>query len=200
MADPVGLAMSGMNRRQNANHPEDQEPSYNGPLKVELRLEQKALPQNRQMELFAVVELKQPNKDHDKKKFAGKKRSIEDGPAPAAAAAAAAATGTNNSTTDEELPEEEGGIEGVPMDLVCVLDISDSMCGPKLDSVRETMDYIIQHAMKETDRLGIVMFDSVAEVLLPLKNMTPENKSAAMVNVMRLASRAAPRTSSRPSS
>jgi len=173
---------------------EVQEPEYNeeldrtdGPLKVELRMEYKALPQNRQMEVFAVVKLKQPNKDQDKKKSAGKKRSIEDGPVPAAAAAAA--TGTNNSTTDEELPEEEGGIEGVAMDLVCVLDISGSMYGPKLDSVREIMKYIIQHDMKDTDRLGIVMFDSFAEVLLPLKKMTPENKSAAMVKVMRLASR-----------
>lgn len=68
------------------------------------------------------------------------------------------------------------GKKRVGLDLVMVIDISGSMSGEKIKLVVETLLFIIDE-LKETDRLCLVAFDNVSEILTNLTPMTEENKT-----------------------
>ncbi|KAJ3215675.1 hypothetical protein HDU67_000143 [Dinochytrium kinnereticum] len=52
------------------------------------------------------------------------------------------------------------------LDLITVVDVSGSMTGAKIDSVKSTLHYIVD-ALAPTDRLSIVKFNSSAQVVAP---------------------------------
>lgn len=68
------------------------------------------------------------------------------------------------------------GKKRVGLDIVMVIDISGSMSGEKIKLVVETLLFIIDE-LKETDRLCLVAFDNVSEILTNLTPMTEENKT-----------------------
>lgn len=71
------------------------------------------------------------------------------------------------------------------MDLICVLDVSGSMTGAKIQQVKEAMRFVISQA-DPRDRLSVVPFNSSAGLSLPLSRMTAQGKDAANVATVRL--------------
>lgn len=67
------------------------------------------------------------------------------------------------------------GKQRLGLDVVMVIDISGSMGGEKIKLVVETLLFIIDE-MQETDRLALVAFDNVSEILTSLTPMTAENR------------------------
>lgn len=61
-------------------------------------------------------------------------------------------------------------------DLICVIDISGSMFGTKLDMVKKSLIILIK-LMDENDRLALVLFESKAQVLCNLEYMTEIEKA-----------------------
>jgi len=61
-----------------------------------------------------------------------------------------------------EVSEEEAENTRPGLDIVCVIDISGSMNGPKIDLVRKTLHFLVSK-LTSNDRLSIVVFSSEAE-------------------------------------
>lgn len=57
------------------------------------------------------------------------------------------------------------------VDLICVIDVSGSMSGPKIELVRETMRVLIE-TLTPSDRLSIITFESFGHRICPLKAIT----------------------------
>ncbi|KAG2601973.1 hypothetical protein PVAP13_5KG534400 [Panicum virgatum] len=76
--------------------------------------------------------------------------------------------------------------ERAPLDLVTVLDVSGSMCGPKLELLKKAMDFVIDH-LGPSDRLSIVIFSSNARRIIRLTRMSDGGKVSAKRAVESLA-------------
>jgi len=61
-----------------------------------------------------------------------------------------------------EVSEEEAENTRPGIDIVCVIDISGSMNGPKIHLVRKTLNFLVSK-LTSNDRLSIVVFSSHAE-------------------------------------
>ncbi|GAV57974.1 zf-RING_2 domain-containing protein/VWA_3 domain-containing protein [Cephalotus follicularis] len=72
-----------------------------------------------------------------------------------------------------------------PIDLVTVLDVSETMTGPKLQMLKRAMRLVIS-SLGSADRLSIVAFSATPKRLLPLKRMTAQGQRAARLVVDRL--------------
>jgi len=71
------------------------------------------------------------------------------------------------------------------MDIVCVLDVSGSMTGHKIQQVQEATRFIIEQADPQ-DRLSIVAFNNAATRALRLRQMCTEGKNDANLATLRL--------------
>lgn len=65
-----------------------------------------------------------------------------------------------------------------PIDLVTVLDASESMTESKLQMMKRAMRLVVS-SLSSTDRLSIVTFSSTSKRLLPLRRMTPSGRRSA---------------------
>lgn len=72
-----------------------------------------------------------------------------------------------------------------PVDITCVLDVSGSMSGDKIQLVKDAVAFVISE-MQPNDRLSIVSFNHAAERHTPLKKMTAEGKDIVRQATMRL--------------
>ena len=63
----------------------------------------------------------------------------------------------------------------VPLDLVCVLDVSGSMQGTKITLLKDTLKYLVE-ILGDDDRISIVKFNSQASRLTPLQRVAEANK------------------------
>ncbi|GAB2250255.1 hypothetical protein Droror1_Dr00013614 [Drosera rotundifolia] len=72
-----------------------------------------------------------------------------------------------------------------PIDLVTVLDVSDSMTGPKLQMLKRAMRMVIS-SLGSADRLSIVAFSATSRRLLPLRRMTDHGQRSARRVIDRL--------------
>ena len=61
------------------------------------------------------------------------------------------------------------------VDLICVIDVSGSMRGPKINQVKGSLKTLIS-MMDPTDRIGLVLFNNYGTKLAELTNVTPTNK------------------------
>jgi len=75
--------------------------------------------------------------------------------------------------------------ERQPMDLVCVLDVSGSMKGDKIQQVKDATRFILEQSTSK-DRVSIVTFNSSAVRVLKLSRMDPQGKDSANVATLRL--------------
>ncbi|KAL6995232.1 hypothetical protein U1Q18_005367 [Sarracenia purpurea var. burkii] len=73
-----------------------------------------------------------------------------------------------------------------PIDLVTVLDVSESMSGAKLQMLKRAMRLVIS-SLGAADRLSIVAFSASPKRLLPLRRMSPHEQRAARRIIDRLA-------------
>ena len=69
-----------------------------------------------------------------------------------------------------------------PLDLVAVLDVSESMAGAKLAQVKRAMAFIIDR-LGPRDRLSVVAFSGDARQVIPLTRMTDDAKATAKLAV-----------------
>ena len=58
------------------------------------------------------------------------------------------------------------------VDLICVVDVSGSMNGEKIQLVRDTLKYLLE-ALSPADRLSIITFESYGVRINGLKAVTP---------------------------
>jgi len=72
-----------------------------------------------------------------------------------------------------------------PVDVVCVLDVSSSMSGRKIQLLKDAVAFVIGE-MQPSDRLSIVSFNHLGQRLSPLKKMTQEGKDVSQQTAMRL--------------
>lgn len=62
------------------------------------------------------------------------------------------------------------------VDLICVVDISGSMCGEKLNLVKKTLIYIMS-ILTDQDRMALIIFDDLGEKLITLKKINEKNQT-----------------------
>lgn len=74
------------------------------------------------------------------------------------------------------------------IDLVCVVDVSGSMQGQKLDLVKNSLRYIMK-ILGPQDRIALVDFHTRASVLFPFLRNTPENKEYLKSTILKLSSK-----------
>ena len=72
-----------------------------------------------------------------------------------------------------------------PVDLICIVDVSTSMSGNRLDLVKETLKHIVKE-MNDTDNFALVTFSSSSYFINNLTKMTEENKSIILDNIEKL--------------
>lgn len=92
--------------------------------------------------------------------------------------------GTLKAAPSSPNPEDQRA----PIDLCCVIDISGSMQGQKLDLVKQSLLFILQH-LDPRDHLSIVLFDTDVETLLNFTPMTSEAKARATFLIGQIESR-----------
>merc|ERR1719343_189233 len=80
--------------------------------------------------------------------------------------------------------EEEG--EREPMDVVCVLDVSGSMNGEKIQLLKDAVRFVIEDAQPK-DRVSLVTFNSSAARHHRLRRMSAEGKDEAIATTLKLA-------------
>jgi len=78
-----------------------------------------------------------------------------------------------------------GAEQRQPLDLMCVLDVSGSMTGEKLELVKKAVRFVIEES-HSTDRVSIVTFNSEAARPLRLCRMDVQGKSEAIASTYRL--------------
>lgn len=72
-----------------------------------------------------------------------------------------------------------------PLDLVAIIDISGSMGGPRLESAKNALSFIV-HKLTGLDRLSIVTFDDKATLLCHLRRVTEAGRAELEALVGRL--------------
>jgi Mg-chelatase subunit ChlD len=73
------------------------------------------------------------------------------------------------------------------IDLVCVIDISGSMAGQKIECVKKTMIKLLE--VLEGHRLAIILFDTVAELYMNFKIVNKKNYENIKLGIELIASR-----------
>ena len=68
------------------------------------------------------------------------------------------------------------------MDLICVVDISGSMWGDKLNLVKESLKYLV-NLMDEKDNFALVTFSTYSEIYIGLTQMTEGNKTEIIKDI-----------------
>jgi Ca-activated chloride channel family protein len=82
------------------------------------------------------------------------------------------------------LPEDDETARA-PVDIVVALDVSGSMSGRKLELCKDTIQLLLRE-LNAQDRFGLVTFGDEANLAIPARKLTPENKEAAVLRVKRL--------------
>ena len=67
-----------------------------------------------------------------------------------------------------------GGARTSSTDIICVIDVSGSMSGEKMELVKKTMMMLIE-SLSPSDRLSILTFENVGSRITPLKPLKKEN-------------------------
>ena len=78
--------------------------------------------------------------------------------------------------------EALNNVNKVPVDLVCVIDVSGSMQGQKIELVKGALEFLLNY-LGDSDRLSIITFDTTASRLFPLLRTTKENKERITKNI-----------------
>ncbi|CAD8149369.1 unnamed protein product [Paramecium octaurelia] len=77
---------------------------------------------------------------------------------------------------EEETIIQKQGSQRVGVDLICLIDISGSMVGVKIEMVKASLIVLLKF-LGDNDRLQLITFDDKAHRLTPLKIVTKQNKS-----------------------
>lgn len=77
-------------------------------------------------------------------------------------------------------------VSRLPLEVVAVVDRSGSMAGPKLQTMKQTLGFLVTKGLQSGDSLSIVAFDSTVDVRLPLTTMDCSGKTKALDAVAKL--------------
>ena len=66
------------------------------------------------------------------------------------------------------------GGERTSVDLICVMDVSGSMSGDKIQLVKDTMNFLLE-TLTPSDRLSLISFNNSGRRICGLKAVSPEN-------------------------
>ena len=72
-------------------------------------------------------------------------------------------------------PESDENDKKCNADLICVIDVSGSMWGTKIQQVKESLKILLD-VMDEKDRICLILFSSFSENYFDLNYLTKENK------------------------
>ncbi|CAD8191541.1 unnamed protein product [Paramecium octaurelia] len=78
--------------------------------------------------------------------------------------------------TQDQTAAQNKESQRVGVDLICLIDISGSMIGVKIEMVKASLIVLLQF-LGDNDRLQLITFDNEAHRLTPLKTVTEQNKS-----------------------
>jgi uncharacterized protein YegL len=84
-----------------------------------------------------------------------------------------------------ELESSTNDADHTPVDVVCVLDISASMTGAKIQLVKDAVAFVVSE-MQPTDRLSLVSFNHGAQRCTSLKKMNSGGKDVSQQALMQL--------------
>ncbi|CAG9314634.1 unnamed protein product [Blepharisma stoltei] len=100
-----------------------------------------------------------------------------------------------NGTLPQEMPcqlsmqasetsiSEETLRQGV--DIICVIDVSGSMRGPKLELTKKTLEFMVNQ-LCEKDRVSLIAFNNIVTRIQPLIRMTPHGKAQTIEEIRNL--------------
>ena len=74
-------------------------------------------------------------------------------------------------------------VKGV--DLICIVDVSGSMYGSKIQLVRESLKYLV-NLMNEQDNIALITFTSYTDIICDFTKMTSYNKSSLLDDINNL--------------
>ena len=77
-------------------------------------------------------------------------------------------------------PESKKTDKNSNADLICVIDISGSMAGAKIELVKKSLKVLIQ-LMDKNDRLALILFNESGQLFLDLNYITKEKKIFILV-------------------
>ena len=66
------------------------------------------------------------------------------------------------------------GGERTSVDLICVMDVSGSMSGEKIQLVKDTMNFLLE-TLTPSDRLSLISFNNSGRRICGLKSVCPKN-------------------------
>ncbi|XP_051119830.1 E3 ubiquitin-protein ligase WAV3-like [Andrographis paniculata] len=69
-----------------------------------------------------------------------------------------------------------------PIDLVAILDVSQSMSGEKIELMKQAMKFVINH-LEDEDRLSIIVFATKARCLFPFQKMCENGRKFALQEI-----------------
>ena len=79
-------------------------------------------------------------------------------------------------------PQPKEGEKKCNADLICVIDISGSMSGEKIELVKKSLKILVK-MMDKNDRLALILFGSVALIYFDLDYMTDETKQNLIMKI-----------------
>ena len=79
------------------------------------------------------------------------------------------------SISSEDKYEKQKGV-----DLICIVDVSGSMQGEKIELVRESLQYLVKNLMNEQDNFALVEFSNSAYIIQNLTQMNEINKNLTL--------------------
>ena len=82
-------------------------------------------------------------------------------------------------------PEPDENDKKCNADLICVIDVSGSMCGQKIQQVQESLKILLD-VMDEKDRICLILFESSAVNYFNLNYLTKENKKILMDKINKI--------------
>ena len=74
------------------------------------------------------------------------------------------------------LTTEDTEYKAKPVDLICIVDVSGSMYGDKIDQVKYSLNYLVNRS-ESIDNFALVTFSSSSKIVHNFTKMTEENKS-----------------------
>ena len=82
------------------------------------------------------------------------------------------------------LPELPPGVDmRPPVELVAVVDNSSSMGGEKLGAIQESLSYVVRHALRPCDRLGLISYDDEAQAICEPMAMDAMGRRLALMSI-----------------
>lgn len=85
-------------------------------------------------------------------------------------------------TINFSFPPKDESIKNYSTDLICVIDTSSSMRGKKIFQVKESLKILIK-LMGKNDRLGLILFNKLANIYSDLDYLTEKNKYILEKNI-----------------